>query len=198
MVPQPPAPQVHEQEQLEQQKQEQQKQEQQATEKEAREAREREQLVREQQERELYEQKLREYQLRQHQLREQQQRSPENERRCTGACSAFAASVWALRQMGEGRVGDPLSGWHHVATRPTRGPLPIGSPVVKRCRSMGGRAYVATWPTCWSLLILSPAPKRWEHARRYGVCSHPVQLWATADFAPRYGALGTLQATGIM
>ena len=58
--------------------------------------------------------------------------------------------------------------------------------------------YVSTRPICGPLLIWSPAPKRWGLLKRQGLCSHPACLWETADFVPRFEALGTPQASHVM
>ena len=51
--------------------------------------------------------------------------------------------------------------------------------------------YVATRPTCWPILILTLALKRWGHSRRHGFCRHLSHLWATSESAPRTKAVGT-------
>ena len=48
------------------------------------------------------------------------------------------------------------------------------------------------------LLILPPALKSCGSPRRQGLCSHLAHLWATSDFAPRSGAVGTPQAVGVI
>ena len=51
--------------------------------------------------------------------------------------------------------------------------------------------YVANLPTCWPLLIFSPALKRWGSPRRQGLCSQSAHVWATSDFLPCFEVLGT-------
>ena len=85
-----------------------------------------------------------------------------------------------------------------MATLPTCGPLLIFTPALKRWGPPGSRGYVDTSPTCGPLLVLPPALKRWGPPRRQWLCSHLAHLWATSDFAPRYEALGTPQAVGVM
>ena len=91
-------------------------------------------------------------------------------------------------------------------TRPTCGPLLILPPLRSVGDPSGGRGYVATRPTCGPLLIVSPALKRWGPPRLQGLCSRPSHLWATSDCfprsevlgTPRFQALGTPQAAGVM
>ena len=53
--------------------------------------------------------------------------------------------------------------------------------------------------TCGPPLILSPALKRWgPPPRRQGLCSHPAHWWAISDFVPRFEAVGTPEAVGVM
>ena len=47
-----------------------------------------------------------------------------------------------------------------------------------------GRDYVATLPTCGSLVILPPAVQQWGSPKRQGLCSHLAHLWATSDSLP--------------
>ena len=65
-------------------------------------------------------------------------------------------------------------------------------------RGGGGGGYVTTLPTCGSLLILPPALKPWGPPRQQGLCSHLAHLWATSESAPRFEAVGTPQAAGVM
>ena len=59
-----------------------------------------------------------------------------------------------------------------------------------------GKGYVATLPTCGSLLILSPALKRWGPPRRQRLCSHAAHLWASSDYVPHFEALATPRRQG--
>ena len=61
----------------------------------------------------------------------------------------------------------------------------------------GGRAYLATLPTCGPLLNLPPALKRWGPPKRQGLCSHVAHSWATSDSAPRSEAVGTPKRQGL-
>ena len=58
--------------------------------------------------------------------------------------------------------------------------------------------YVATLPSCGPVLILRPALKRWRPPRRQGLLSHLAHLWATSDSAPRFEAVETPKAAGVM
>ena len=40
-------------------------------------------------------------------------------------------------------------------------------------------------------LIFLPTSKRWEPPGRQGLYSHPARLWASFNFVPHCGALGT-------
>ena len=61
-----------------------------------------------------------------------------------------------------------------------------------------GRGYVATLPTRAPLLILPPALKRRGSPRLQGLCSHLAHKWATFDFVPRSQAEGIPEAAGVM
>ena len=52
---------------------------------------------------------------------------------------------------------------------------------------------------CFAKMPVSQMLKVWTVPRtRQGLCSHLAYLWATSDFAPRYKAVGTPQAAGVM
>ena len=57
---------------------------------------------------------------------------------------------------------------------------------------------MATLPTCGPSLILPPALKRWGPQRRQGLRSHVAHLWVTYDSTPRFEAVGTPKAAGVM
>ena len=60
-----------------------------------------------------------------------------------------------------------------------------------------GKGYVSP-PTCGPPLIVPPALKRWGPPTRQGLCSNPANLWSTSDSAPRFEAVGTPKAAGVM
>ena len=66
------------------------------------------------------------------------------------------------------------------------------------CGSVGSRGYVGTGPTSTPLLVWSPALEHWGPPRQQGLCSHRYHLWANFYFVPRFEALATPQAAGVM
>ena len=70
-----------------------------------------------------------------------------------------------------------------------------------RCEAVGtpeDKGYVATRPTYGPPPILPPALKRSGPPKRHGLCSHLAQLRATSDSTPRFEAVGSPQAVGVM
>ena len=61
---------------------------------------------------------------------------------------------------------------------------------------MAKKHNVATLPTSWPLLILSPSLKRRGSPRRQGLCSHLAHKWATSDSAPRSASSGSSALSG--
>ena len=57
---------------------------------------------------------------------------------------------------------------------------------------------MAALPTCGPLLTVPPAVPRCGAPRRQGLCSHLAHLWAISYCAPRFEAVGTPQAAGVM
>ena len=57
--------------------------------------------------------------------------------------------------------------------------------------------YVATLPTRGPLLIVSPALKRRGSPRRQGLRSHLAHKWATSDCVPGSKAEGIPEAAGV-
>ena len=87
-------------------------------------------------------------------------------------------------------VGIP--GWKGcVAKPPTCWPILIFSPALKHCGPPNCRGYAANMPICGPILILSPALKYWGPLGRQGFCSQTADLWATSDFLPCREAFGT-------
>ena len=60
-----------------------------------------------------------------------------------------------------------------------------------------GRGSVAHLPTKGPLLILFPALKRWRPPRRHGLHSQFAHLWATSDFLPHSEVYGIPRRQGL-
>ena len=61
-----------------------------------------------------------------------------------------------------------------------------------------GKGHLANMPTCGPLLILCPTLKCWGPLGRQGLCSKCAHLWASANFVPRFEALGTPRTAGVI
>ena len=116
-----------------------------------------------------------------------------------GLCSHLA-HLWATSDLSPDlkRWGSPRrqGSCCHLAHLWATSDFVLGSQMVGIPHAVGG--YVATVPTCWPLVILPPAVKRWGSLRRQGLCSHLAHLWATCDSATRSEALGTPWAAGFI
>ena len=83
----------------------------------------------------------------------------------------------------QGGGGGTASQWGS-ANRPQISAISDSTPRSKAVGApQGGSGSVATWPTCGSLVLSTPALKRCPPPppRRRGLCSHPAQLWASSD-----------------